>query len=336
MLIVLDTNLFPRKGKLQSVEIATLLRVAPALGATVSIPRIVLSEAINARQDLIREAIDRHNSAMSNIAKYCDVDSPYIPSLETLVDEWKGALESSFSILEIEGSDAVEALEREAMRRKPAKSNGTGARDSAIWLCVKREHFKGSSDTHFVSGNTEDFASSRRNHSLHPDLMEELGERGADFHYHTKIESLIQFLCSRVEVSLSMGSFPDGILLSIIDQIIGHEDLNKFPDFSDRDSEDFEPVEDLYLTEVNVRSAYSAAGTKVGFMSASFQMPLASEAHDEFGTSVDGKLGGWFVLPSSGEVSEFEVTLLNSLEYVREDGVAVVVNDSSSGQAGCR
>lgn len=319
MLIVLDTNLLPRRGKLRSVEISTLLRVAPALDATVSIPRIVLSEAINARRELIQQAIDQHNSAMSNIAKYYDVNPPYIPSLETLVDEWKGDLESSFNILELEGSDAVEALEREAMRRKPAKSNGTGARDSAIWLCVKREHFKGTVHTHFVSGNTEDFAASKRDHSLHPELVEELGEKSADFHYHTKIESLIDFLCSRVEVSLSMNSFPGDILLSMVDQIVGHEDLNKFPDFSDRDSEDFEPIESLRLTEVNVRSAYFAAETTVGFMSTSFQMPLASEAHDEFGTSVDGKLGGWFVLSSSGEVSEFEVTILKSLSYVRSE-----------------
>ncbi|MBT2382391.1 PIN domain-containing protein [Streptomyces sp. ISL-11] len=317
MLIALDTNLLPRQGKVQSVAIATLLRVAPALNATVAIPRVVLAESINARRQEAQEAIDQHSAAVSNLAKYCEVDSYYVPSLDVIVGEWREGLEASFAILELDGEDAVEALEREALRRKPAKSNGTGARDSAIWLCVKREHFKQVGDTHFASGNTDDFAASKRDHSLHPDLAEELGERLSAFHYHTSVESVIAALCSRTKVSITTESFPDDVLLSIIDQVVGHEELNKFTEFSGRSPEDFGPIESLEFTEVNVRGAYSAAGITVGFLSASFEMPFAPEVHETLGTSASGRLGGWFALSSDGEVVEFDVTLLRSLSYVR-------------------
>ncbi|MEW2262510.1 PIN domain-containing protein [Streptomyces sp. NPDC047853] len=326
MLIVLDTNLLPRQGKVKNVAISTLLRIAPALGATVAIPRVVLAESINARRQVVQQAIDQHNAAVANLAKYCEINAAYFPSLETIVDEWKEELETSFAVLELDGEDAIEALEREAMRRKPAKVNGTGARDSAIWLCVKRCHFERAGDTHFASGNTEDFATSKRDHSLHPNLVEELGERSSDFHYHTSIDSVIDALCSRTKVSLTMKALSSEILLSIIDQIVDHEDLGNFPEFSDRSPEDFGPIESLYFTSIDVRSAYSAAEVTVGFGSATFQMPLAPEAHETLGTSVTGRLGGWFALTGDGQVAEFDVTMLRSLSYVRaweeQDGAA--------------
>lgn len=317
MLIALDTNLIPRQGRVQNVAIATLLRVAAALNATVAIPRTVLLESVNARRQDAQRAIDQHNAAVSNLTKYCVVDSYYVPSLESIIQEWRGELEETFTILEVDGQDAVEALEREAMRRKPAKSDGTGSRDSAIWLCIKREHLKQEHGTHFASNNTDDFAASKRDHSLHPELAEELGERLQDFHYHTSIDSVIGTLCSRIKVTLTSESFPDEVLLSAIDQVVRHEELDKFPEFSNRSPEEFGPIESLQFPEIGVRSAYAAAGVTVGFLSASFEMPLAAEVHETLGTSVSGRLGGWFELADNGRVAEFDVTYLGGMAYTR-------------------
>ncbi|MER7822839.1 PIN domain-containing protein [Streptomyces sp. NPDC096097] len=317
MLISFDTNLLPRQGKVKSVAIATLLRVADALNATVAIPSTVLSESINARRHDAQQAIDQHSKAVSNLSKYCAVDSYYVPSLGSIVQEWEEELKRAFAILELDGEDAVEALEREAMRKKPAKSDGTGARDSAIWLCVKREHFRRSGTTHFASNNTDDFAAKKSDHSLHPDLASELGDSVANFHYHTSVDSVLKALCSRVDASVGAESFSGSALLSVIDQVVGHEDLRKFPDFSDRSPEDFGPIESLEFSDIDVRSAYSAAGIVVGFLAASFVMPLAPEVHETLGTSVSGRLGGWFELTADSRVAEFDVSLLRQLAYER-------------------
>ncbi|MEW5631442.1 PIN domain-containing protein [Streptomyces hydrogenans] len=320
MLITLDTNLIPRQGKVVNVAIATLLRVAAALNATVAIPRTVLLESVNARRQNMQKAVDQHNAAISNLSKYCTIESYYVPSVDSVVQDWKEELEGAFGILEIDGEDAVEALEREALRKKPAKSDGTGSRDSAIWLCIKRKHLSKGGATHFASNNTDDFATSKRDHSLHPELAEELGNRLSDFHYHTSIDSIIGALCSPVSVTITPDSFAETVRLSIIDQVVGYEDLEKFPDFAGRTPDDFGPVETILFSDIDVRSAYSAAGVAVGFISASIEMPLAAEAHEEIGTSVTGRVGGWFEISEDGGVGKFDVTFLGDLTYVRPWG----------------
>ncbi|MEU1666864.1 PIN domain-containing protein [Streptomyces sparsogenes] len=313
----MDTNLLPRQGKLRNVSISTLLRVAGTLSSTVAITSTVLSESINARRRDAEEALDRHAKAVSNLSKYCQLDSYYVPSLESIVQEWEDGLKETFVILELDGEDAKEALVREAMRRKPAKADGTGARDSAIWLCIKRRHLAGTHVTHFASNNTDDFGAKKGDSSLHSDLLGELGDRAEDFRYHTSINSVIEALCARTQVSLTSASFPEDVLLSIVEQVVTHQDLAGFPDFADRSPEDFGPIESLELAEMRVRSAYSAAGVTVGFLTASFVMPLAVEVHETLGTSVSGRLGGWFELADDTVVVRFDVSLLRELAHNR-------------------
>lgn len=313
MLIVLDTNLLPRQGNLRNVSISTLLRVAGTLSSTVAITSTVLSESINARRHDAQEALDRHAKAVSDLSKYCQIDSYYVPSVESIVREWKDDLEETFVVLPLDGEDAKEALLREAMRRKPAKADGTGARDSAIWLCIKRRHLKGAHATHFASNNTGDFGAKKGDPSLHPDLLWELGDRAEDFHYHTSVNSVIEKLCARTQVSITLASFPEDALLSIVEQVVAHQDLTDFPDFVDRSPEDFGPIESLELAEMRVRSAYSAGGVTVGFLTASFVMPLAVDVHETLGTSVSGRLGGWFELADDAAIVRFDVTLLKEL-----------------------
>ncbi|MCZ0208102.1 PIN domain-containing protein [Streptomyces sp. UMAF16] len=319
MLIVLDANLLPRQGRLHSVAISTLLRVAAALDSQVAITSIVLAESINARRQDAEEALDRHGKALSDLSKYCQVDSYYVPSLDAIVQQWEKQLRDTFLILELDGNDAKEALEREAARQKPAKANGTGARDSAIWLSVKRRHLNNLDSTHFASNNTNDFGTKKGDPSLHPELARELGGRTSDFHYHTTINSVIDALCSSVQIKLMPESFPEELSLSIIEQVIEHEDLAEFPDFSNRSPEDFGPIESLELSDIKVRSAYSVSGVTVGFATAYFNMPLAPEVHAALGTAVSGRLGGWFEVADSERVIQFDVTLLRELAYQHED-----------------
>ncbi|MDI5974041.1 hypothetical protein POF50_032650 [Streptomyces sp. SL13] len=319
MLITLDTNLIPRKGILRSVEISTILRIASALGARVALAQTVLAESISARRRDVQEAMDAHSRTVQKLGNYCSIGSYYVPSVDTVIDDWEAQLRSAFEELSLSGDDAVEALEREALRIKPSKSNGTGGRDAAIWLTIKRAHLATAGPTHFASNNTEDFAIRKGSETLHPDLAQELGERLGDFTYHKDINSIIRALCSEAKVSISATSFPEDLSLSIIDQIAAHDDLRKFADFADVGPEEVGPIENITLDSPRVRSGYSAEDVVVGFLTAKFTLALAAEVHETLGTAITGTLGGWFEMGTE-DVAFFDVTLLKDVRYERPWG----------------
>ncbi|MEU3417408.1 hypothetical protein AB0F39_02530 [Streptomyces murinus] len=319
MLITLDTNLIPRKGILRSVEISTILRISSALGARVALAQTVLAESISARRRDFQEAMDAHSRSVQKLGNFCSVDSYYIPSVDAVVDDWEAQLRSAFEELPLIGDDAVEALEREALRIKPSKNNGTGGRDVAIWLTIKRAHLATTGLTHFASNNTEDFAIRKGSDTLHPDLAQELGERLGDFTYHKDLKSIIRTLCSEVEVSISTSSFSAELLLSVIDQIVAYNDLKNFADFADVSPDEVGPIEKITLDSLRVRSAYSAGGVVVGFMTAKFTLALAAEVHETLGTAIAGILGGWFEMGNE-DVAFFDVTVLKDVRYERPWG----------------
>ncbi|MFG3192479.1 PIN domain-containing protein [Streptomyces omiyaensis] len=319
MLITLDTNLIPRKGILRSVEISTILRIASALGARVALTQTVLAESISARRRDVQEAMDAHSRTVQKLGNFCSVDAYYIPSVDAVVDDWEAQLRSAFEELPLSGDDAVEALEREALRIKPSKSNGTGGRDAAIWLTIKRAHLATTGPTHFASNNSEDFAIRKGSDTLHPDLAQELGERLGDFTYHKDLKSIIRTLCSEAEVSIGAASFPEDLSLSIIDQIVAHNDLKNFADFADVSPDEVGPIEKIILDSLRVRSAYSAEGVVVGFLTAKFTLALAAEVHETLGTAITGALGGWFEMGNEA-VALFDITVLRDVRYERPWG----------------
>jgi len=317
MLIVLDTNVLPRQGKVETVMISTILRVASALGARVSITETVLHESVNARMEEATRAVDQHPQALAKLSRLSHVQPYYVPSVEQIVSSWREQLLAAFEILELHGDDAREALQREASRRKPAKVGGTGARDAAIWLCVKREHSVDPTTTHFVSANTEDFAASRSNRQLHPDLQTEVANSNGEFVYHVSLDSLLAAIGAPAPLVLSAEFCSTEILLSVVEQIIGHEELRKFPDFASRAPEEFGPIEGIELYDVMVKSSYFAAERIVAFVVARFTMRLAEEVRETLGSSVVGRIGGWVELPAngSGTVERFDVTFIGEIGY---------------------
>jgi hypothetical protein len=69
------------------------------------------------------------------------------------------------------------AVDWVAQRRKPAKSDGRGAVDAAIWLTVLEAAAQGS-EVVLVSANTEDFADPADKGQLHGVLLADLDEQG--------------------------------------------------------------------------------------------------------------------------------------------------------------
>lgn len=319
MLIVLDTNLIPRKGTLRNVEIATILRVAHALGARAAITQTVLAESVSARRREFQKSLDEYDRATQRLSEYHAVTPAYIASADLVAAEWEAQLRATFEVLELQGEDAIEALEREASRIKPVKVDGTGARDAAIWLAVKRSHLSGSDVTHFASNNSADFGIRKSSPILHPDLAEELGDSSERFHYHTTLASIINTICSKAEISVSPAWFTEDLLLSLTDQIVGHNSLSKFADFAGLTPDQVGPIEQLLVSDTRVRDAYSAPNIIVGFLSAEFTLALAREVHETLGTAITGRLGGWFEIEKDVDaVAAFDVTLLRDVQYQRD------------------
>ncbi|MGA5818655.1 PIN domain-containing protein [Kitasatospora sp. NPDC094028] len=223
MAIFLDTNVLPRQRVVRNVIISTILRVAKAKGMAVAISSVVLDESLSQRRQVATSTVESLSTAISAMSKLTDLDPIYIPGIEEIVADWEGQLRDAFQVIPVNGDDAAEALWREALRKKPAKSDGTGARDAAIWLTVKRSHCSSpGGQTHFVSDNWKDFAAPDKK-SLHPDLAAEVSDSGP-FHYHRKLEDLLSVLAVRRPVHVSRDPFGAEIRDDILSQVHAMDD----------------------------------------------------------------------------------------------------------------
>ncbi|WHM32200.1 PIN domain-containing protein [Streptomyces sp. BPPL-273] len=238
MAIFLDTNVLPRQRVVRNVIISTVLRIAEVCNIKVYLPSVVFDESVNARRQAATTAVDALSSAISGLSKYCDLEPIYIPGIDEIAEDWEKQLADCFEIVNLHGEDAVEALRREATRSKPAKDDGTGARDAAIWLTAKRAHLANGEVTHFVSDNWKDFAAADKA-SLHGDLVNELGEAANRFHYYRKLDDLLSALASRRDVALRSDRFGQRVLYDLLAQTLSFEEL------ADAEEEGFDDGERL-------------------------------------------------------------------------------------------
>ncbi|MFJ9470096.1 PIN domain-containing protein [Streptomyces caniferus] len=196
-MIFLDTNVLPRMGSLKNVLMSAVLQVATHSGQKIYVCDVVVEEAVNIRKELASEAMQKLQDAFNQANKLLDLESIYIPDLQEVADAWRGELTSTFEVVPVGGDQAVEALKREAARKRPARE-GKGARDSAIWLSML-EYAVGREDSiHFVSDNKEDFADTSDAKRLHPDLVEDCKVRSVEVVYHRNLDSLLEALSQKV------------------------------------------------------------------------------------------------------------------------------------------
>jgi hypothetical protein len=157
MAIYLDANVFPDRGSLPSLELATLVALAKESSLTVNIPEIVLEEVLSRYMRGVLTTQDKFQSAAAEAAKYWEVSSVYFPDPDELVSERRQALMKLVTFLPLESEDARDGILREIWRRRPARE-GKGARDAAIWNSIVRHHHTADERGFFVSRNTKDFA----------------------------------------------------------------------------------------------------------------------------------------------------------------------------------
>lgn len=223
--VVIDTNILPVYGGLDGPLWLSVRKLCEVANVDVIIPELVVHESANLRRTRYAVASTDFLSKYSEVSKYVELEPVYVPDAEEVSEVWSAELRAVFSVREIDTEDAVEALEREALRRRPAR-NGRGARDSAIWLMVLR--LAAAYDAvFFVSANTADFGAGKRG-GLHPDLASEEASARGRIEYLTDIRQLIETLATRTKVdSIDLVGLAELLRLDVRQNLVAIADAGK-------------------------------------------------------------------------------------------------------------
>lgn len=139
-------------------------------GLIPALSEVVVQEAVNRQHQNAVENIDGINKWHKLLsAQFASLEGIYIPTADEVADHYREILNSKFISLLLNGSQAIEALRREALRILPAR-NGSGSRDAAIWLTV-RDLVQDGHEVALITANSKDFG---KGGTLHPALLQEL------------------------------------------------------------------------------------------------------------------------------------------------------------------
>lgn len=275
-MIILDTNILPRRGPLKNTRISALLKVASYHGLTVCIPEMVLHESLHARTDAIASAIQSVKDAVTSAEKLIELDPIYLPGIEEATQRWKESLEEAFHVIPTTGNQALEALKREAQRQRPARG-GKGARDSVIWLSTI-ECGKSVAEVHFVSDNHADFGDSSDARQLHPDLSEECLASGVNLSYHRNLESILAKLSSKSLYAPPLASFERPPALAIVTDAVMDDRVNDHI-FSELGIEAF--IASIHVASATLIRSYEIGEDTLCFMVMQFLIEIDSRADEE-------------------------------------------------------
>lgn len=249
--VVIDTNVLPMWRGLDGPLWLSVRKLCAVLDIVLYIPEIVIHESMNLRRDTYSKNSAEFLSSLREISRFFDAEPIYIPNADEICTSWEEELRGAFSVLPIRGDDAVTALEREALRQRPAR-NGRGARDSAIWMSALRLAETGQS-VFFVSKNTRDFAVGKSG-ELHPQLALESGAMPGELKYLPSIYLLIENLATPIDAPIfNVMDVAEILRVEIRDLVYAQAILNE--QFRDLSANDFS-IELVALQEITPVRAY--------------------------------------------------------------------------------
>jgi hypothetical protein len=238
--IYLDTNLLPARPQLDSIDLLALQAVAAERDEQLVLPSLVVDEAVGRVVAAAQAALAGVQAAVTKLQPFdeasasivCDLEAP-----ERSGETMRRNLTTRFTIADTKDEWAREALLREVLRRRPAR-NGRGARDAAIWLTIKNEHYSSGRVGYFLTDNTSDFSSDHSKTCLHEDLEAELTEAPAPLHYYTTIGDLLNVLATKATVppdELTSLLDSDAARTAVINRVDVETLLRGLPSFSAED-----------------------------------------------------------------------------------------------------
>ncbi|WP_140448713.1 PIN domain-containing protein [Curtobacterium flaccumfaciens] len=297
--LVFDTNALPVKGNFESSFWAALFHLCRTTGVEAVASEVSVDEAVNLRRETAGEAVADLFAAHSRLSNFTTLALSYVPTAEEVAKSYEKALRSRLKILPLEGSHAVEAFRREALRITPAR-NGVGGRDSAIWLTIA-SLVKDGHEVHFVTNNTKDFGKN----GLHPDLEVELLDAAGQIHYYHSANEYLSTIAAKVaSPPISSDDLKEAFADSIRGQCIALLEEVESADYT---------VEKALSSSVAVDKAGFGPAYVIdagGLMLVSADVTLV----DTVGGAVwaSGKFTGWLSFnPNTQEVEPSEVDDLN-------------------------
>jgi hypothetical protein len=134
-MIILDTNVLPRRGSLAGPTIALVRAVAQKTGHEVALPAIVVEESVAELSRELSALWEKARTVADALAGFFPGYRIDQPDLNERGKQWRTELEQAFTILDPPAGAAEEALRREAHRIAPTRAGGekgSGARDALM------------------------------------------------------------------------------------------------------------------------------------------------------------------------------------------------------------
>jgi hypothetical protein len=187
MLVILDTTAIMNDPQCAGTAWRVLAHAPSAWRMRVLVPEVVIIEATagqRRRIDGAQSALEAWGRKHAGPLGLRNVQQSAAESLSNAAASYRASLEAALAALNVEivktaDIDHVTLVERAANRRRPCNSNGDGYRDTLNWLTIISLSSKyPDEDIVWVSDNTKDFGS-EDDSGLHPDLMDELKDLGA-------------------------------------------------------------------------------------------------------------------------------------------------------------
>jgi hypothetical protein len=275
--LVLDTNVLPVWRGLDGPLWLSVRKMCELAQIDLVIPEVVVYESLNLRSGTYAQAATRFVDAFGEIEKFFDIEPIYVPDESEIRDSWEAELRGVFTVVPIDGADAVEALRREATRTRPAR-DGRGSRDSAVWLTVTRLAADGR-DVLFVSNNTKDFGV-RKTNDLHPELAAEAASLSGSVRYFTSIYAVVDELATKVE--------PPAVAPDDLGPVLGF-DFRQLALASAAEDERHPEIsatelisEHLRVTDLEVKNAYTVGDRNLVLVMGRASLPVGdpSDGHE--------------------------------------------------------
>jgi hypothetical protein len=203
--IIIDTNIIKKENFLRSKKFTTLIDYLRKTKSRIILPQIVKEESISLYKKDVSSALTVTKNKIEELSRTChnpveidldidiakEVDS-YIAHIQELSDK-KLLYEIPYY-----NDFLPEIVHRMINRKKPCSQKGEEFRDVILWLNVKKL-LKEKKSVAFISNNTNEFASSKDNPDLHPDLRAELIEENLELKYYLDINDFLKKHAERID-----------------------------------------------------------------------------------------------------------------------------------------
>jgi predicted nucleic acid-binding protein len=162
MKVILDTNSIFTDFYLEKTNTKVFFQNYSCIPAEIYMPEVVVEEVINQYREKLYEDVQQFNENSQRLKIYFKNYKPKIITITNEVDKYRNELlkklsEYKVNIIPFPKIEHKKIVERDLLRKKPFKRDGSGYRDTLIWETIKEICIYGTYETVFITENSKDF-----------------------------------------------------------------------------------------------------------------------------------------------------------------------------------